>query len=168
MDVTGDELAQTVHALDPELPVFGVRTMDALMSTSLARRRFALLLMSVFAGVAVFLAALGLYGVMSFVVGQRLGEYGLRLALGASRRDIVLLACRPGLLLTGLGTVVGLVAAGLVTHLMSTLLFGVPPADPVTFLGVPLVLAVAALVAGYLGFRLRRAIRVSPVEALRS
>ncbi len=87
--------AQTVHGIDPELPVFGVRTMEDLMSASMARRRFSLFLMSAFAAVALLLAALGIYGVMAFVVSQRAQEFGIRSALGARPRDILMLALRP-------------------------------------------------------------------------
>jgi predicted permease len=162
----GESLARTVHRVDPELPVFGVRTMDELMSTSLARRRFSLALMSVFAIVALFLATLGIYGVMAFVVSQRVQEFGIRSALGARPRDIILIALRPGLILTGIGTVVGLSASVVVTRVMSALLFVVSPEDPLTFATVPAVLGIAVLAACLIPAR--RATRVSPVQALRS
>src|SRR5207302_2262586 len=105
---TKEALTQVVHSINPELPVFNVRTMADLMSASLARRQFSLFLMSVFAVVALLLAALGIYGVMAFVVSQRAQEFGIRLALGARRGNILGLALRPGLILTGIGTIVGL------------------------------------------------------------
>jgi len=159
------ELTQTIHSLDPELPVFGVRTMDDLMSASMARRRFAMFLMSVFAGLALLLAALGIYGVMAYVVGQRIPEFGIRSALGARPGDILLLAFRPGFMLTALGTAIGLAASTLVTRLMSTLLFGVSATDPVTYAIVPAVLGFVALAACLVPAI--RATRISPVQALR-
>ena len=96
-------LNQTVHGIDAELPVFGVRTMEELMSASMARRRFSLFLMSVVAGLALLLAAMGIYGLMAFVVGQRVHEFGIRAALGAQPGDILMLAFRPGLRPDGCG-----------------------------------------------------------------
>jgi predicted permease len=160
-----ETVARTVQAIDPDLPVYGVRTMDELMSASMARRRFSLSLMAMFAGLALFLAAIGVYGVMAYAVSQRTPEFGLRMALGAQNRDIVLLALRPGMILTLTGLAVGLSTALSVTRLMSTLLFGISPLDPLTFLGVPLVLAAVALLACWIPAR--RAVRVSPVVALK-
>jgi len=160
-----ETVARTVQAIDPDLPVYGVRTMDELMSASMARRRFSLSLMAMFAALALFLAAIGVYGVMAYAVSQRTQEFGLRMALGAQHRDIVLLALRPGMFLTMMGVAVGLSAALAVTRLMATLLFGISPLDPLTFLGVPLILAAVALLACWIPAQ--RAVRVSPVVALR-
>jgi putative ABC transport system permease protein len=159
-------LTQTVHGIDPELPVFGVRSMEELMSASMARRRFSLFLMSAFAGLALLLAAMGIYGLMAFVVTQRVQEFGIRTALGAQPRDILMLAFRPGLVLTAVGTVIGLAASIVVTRLMSSLLFGVSASDPLIYATVPVVLVVVTLAACFIPAR--RATRVSPVEALRS
>jgi predicted permease len=159
-------LAQTVHAVDQELPVFGVTTMQELMSASMARRRFSLFLMSAFAALALLLAAMGIYGVMAFVVGQRIQEFGIRAALGAEPRDILMLAFRPGLVLAATGTVIGLAASLVVTRLMSSLLFGVSATDPLIFAAVPLLLGIVALAACFIPAR--RATRISPVEALRA
>ena len=136
-----------VHRIDPELPVFGVRTMDDLMAESMARRRFSLQLMSLFAVVALLLSAAGVYGVVAFAVGQRRQEFGIRLALGARPFDILRIAFRPGLALTAAGLVVGLGMAALMTQLMSSLLFGVSAHDPLTFVAVPVALGLIALVA---------------------
>jgi predicted permease len=160
-----EAVARTVRAIDPDLPVYGVRTMDELMSASMARRRFSLSLMALFAGLALLLAAMGVYGVMAYAVTQRTQEFGLRMALGAQHRDIVMLALRPGLFLTIVGVLVGLSAGLAVTRLISSLLFEISPMDPVTFIGVPLVLATVALLACWIPAR--RAVRVSPVVALR-
>ena len=160
-----EALTQTVHGIDPELPVFGVKTMAELRSASLARRQFSLFLMSVFAVVALLLAALGIYGVMAFVVGQRAQEFGIRLALGARPWDILGLAFRPGLVLTATGTIVGLGASIVVTRLMSSLLFGVSASDPTTFMVVPVLLGVVTIAACFIPAR--RATRVSPIEVLK-
>ena len=162
---TREELTRAVHAVDPELPVFGVRTMDDLMAGSMARRRFSLFLMSAFAGLALLLAALGIYGVMAYVVGQRVQEFGIRAALGAQPRDILMLAFRPGLVLTATGAAIGLVVSMAVTRLMSNLLFGVSASDPLTFAIVPLILGIVALAACFIPAN--RAIRVAPIDALR-
>ena len=161
-----EKLTETVHDVDSELPVFGVRTMRELMAASMAQRRFSLFLMSAFAAVALLLAALGIYGVMAFIVSQRVQEFGIRSALGADPREILLLAFRPGLLLTGAGTVLGLLGSLVVTRLMSSLLFGVSATDPFTYAVVPALLVVVTLAACFIPAR--RATRISPVEALRS
>ena len=158
-------LTQTVHSINPELPVFNVRTMAELMSASIARRQFSLFLMSVFAVSALLLAALGIYGVMAFVVSQRAQEFGIRLALGAKPRDILGLAFRPGLILTATGTIVGLGAAIVVTRLMSSLLFGVSASDPLTFAVVPVLLGIVTMAACFVPAR--RATRVSPMQVLK-
>jgi putative ABC transport system permease protein len=162
---TKEALTATVHSIDPEIPVFDVRTMAELMSASMARRQFSLFLMSAFAVVALLLAALGIYGVMAFVVGQRAQEFGIRLALGAKPRDILGLAFRPGLMLTATGTIVGLGASIVVTRLMASLLFGVSASDPMTFAVVPVLLGIVTLAACFVPAR--RATRVSPMEVLK-
>ena len=162
---TKDALTATVRSINPEIPVFDVRSMADLMSASMARRQFSLFLMAIFAVSALFLAALGIYGVMAFVVGQRAQEFGIRLALGATPRNILRLAFRPGLVLTTTGTIVGLAASIGVTRLMSSLLFGVSSSDPATFTVVPVVLATVTLAACFIPAR--RATRVSPMQALK-
>lgn len=162
---TKEALTQTVHSINPELPVFNVRTMADLMSASMARRKFSLFLMSVFAVSALLLAALGIYGVMAFVVSQRAQEFGIRLALGATPEDILGLAFRPGLILTATGTIVGLGASIAVTRLMSSLLFGVSESDPMTFAVVPVLLGIVTMAACFIPAR--RATRVSPMEVLK-
>jgi ABC-type antimicrobial peptide transport system permease subunit len=162
---TKEALTQIVHGINPELPVFNVRAMADLMSASMARRKFSLFLMSVFAVSALLLAALGIYGVMAFVVSQRAQEFGIRLALGATPGDIAGLAFRPGLILTATGTVVGLAASIVVTRLMSSLLFGVSASDPMTFAIVPVLLGIVTMAACFIPAR--RATRVSPMEVLK-
>jgi predicted permease len=159
-------VTRIVHAVDPELPVYGVRTMPEMMAASLARRRFSLFLMAVFGALALFLASIGIYGVMAYAVSQRAQEFSIRMALGADARDILLLALRPGVVLTLAGVALGLAAALGTTRLMASLLFGVSPADPITFLAVSVSLALVALLACWIPAR--RAVRIQPVVALRS
>ena len=161
-----ETLTQMVQAIDPELPVYSVGKMEELISASIARRRFSLFLMSAFAALALFLATLGIYGVMAFLVNQRVQEFSIRLALGAQARDIVMLALRPGLILISAGSVVGLAASIAVTRLMSALLFGVSASDPLTFTIVPALLGIVALTACLIPAR--SAARVSPAQTLRS
>jgi putative ABC transport system permease protein len=158
-------VTRIVQAVDPDLPVYGVRTMREMMATSLARRRFSLSLMAVFGALALFLASIGIYGVMAYAVSQRAQEFSIRMALGALPRDILLLSLRPGAILTLTGVALGLAVAQGVTHLMSSLLFGVSPGDPITFIGVPVALALVALLACWIPAR--RAVRIPPVAALR-
>ena len=165
LTMTRQLLTRTMEQIDPELPVYGVATMDELISSSMARRRLALFLMSTFAALALFLAGLGIYGVTAFLVKQRVQEFGIRMALGAQIRDILLLAVRPGLVLVSIGAAAGLVISMFVTRLMSSLLFGVSSTDLFTFITVPLVLALVAVIACLIPARY--ATRVSPAEALR-
>jgi ABC-type antimicrobial peptide transport system permease subunit len=140
--------------------------MDELMSSSLARRQFALKLISIFAVTALLLAALGIYGVMTYLVSQRALEFGVRLALGAVQRDIVNLVLGPGLVLTGIGVVLGLGASVLTSRMLSALVYGVSAIDPVTLACVAILLAIVTLAACFLP--VRQATRVSPMDALRS
>jgi putative ABC transport system permease protein len=158
-------VTRTMEQIDPELPVYGVTTMNELISSSMARRRLALFLMSTFAALAMFLAGLGIYGVTAFLVKQRVQEFGIRMALGAQIRDILVLALRPGLVLVSIGAAAGLVVSMFVTRLMSSLLFAVSSTDLFTFVTVPLVLAVVAVIACLIPARY--ATRISPAEALR-
>jgi predicted permease len=158
-------VVNTVRDLDANLPVYGVRSMPEMMASSLTRRRFSLSLMVVFGGLALFLASIGIYGVMAYAVSQRTQEFSIRMALGAQPRDILLLALRPGAILTLSGVVAGLTVAQGATHLMTSLLFGVSPGDPVTLIGVPAALALVALLACWIPAR--RAVRIPAVAALR-
>jgi len=146
-------------------PIFGVQTMQQIISDSLAERRFTLLLLIIFASTALVLAAVGIYGVMSYAVSRRTHALGVRLALGASRREILRLVVGEGMVLAAIGTVVGLTAALGLTRLMASLLYGVRPADPATLAAVSLLLAGIALLACYIPAR--RATKVDPMVALR-
>jgi len=154
-----------IHELDPDLPVYGVRIMQQFVDDSLARRRFATTLLGIFAAVALILAAIGIYGVMSYMVSQGTREIGIRVALGATQRGILSLVVRQGMSLAGAGVAIGLVAAFGLTRLLGSLLFGVKPTDPLTFVGISLLLMLIALVATCVPAR--RAARVDPMISLR-
>jgi putative ABC transport system permease protein len=153
-------------SLDRDLPLAGVRTMDEVIGRSIAERRFTMLLLATFACVAVMLAAIGVYGVLAYLVSQRTQEIGVRLAIGATPGDVVRLFVREGAGLTLVGVACGLAGALAVTRTLSTLLFGVTTTDPVTFAAVAGTLAIVALLASYLPAR--RAARVDPMAALRT
>jgi putative ABC transport system permease protein len=165
LTTTRQLVTRTMEQIDPELPVYGVTTMNELVSSSMARRRLALFLMSTFAFLALFLAGLGIYGVTAFLVKQRVQEFGIRMALGAQIRDILVLTVRPGLVLVSIGAAAGVVLSMFVTRVMSSLLFAVSSTDLLTFVSVPLVLAVVAGIACLIPARY--ATRISPAEALR-
>jgi putative ABC transport system permease protein len=154
-----------VRSVNPEQPLSDIRTMEQVLGESLAQRRFSLMLMGIFAGVSLLLAAVGVAGVMAFMVAQRTQEMGIRMALGAQRRDVLGLVLAQGLRLTALGLAMGLAGALGVTRLLSSMLFGVSPGDPVTFTGVSGLLAGVAFLACYLPAR--SATRVDPMVALR-
>jgi len=141
------------------------RTMEDLLSASIAQQRFNMLLLSLFAALALTLGGVGLYGVLSYLVAQRTHEMGIRMALGASRREVLRLIVRNGLRMTFIGLGIGIVAAVGLTRLLAGLLFGVKPTDPLTFGTVSLVLCGVAFVACYIPAR--RATRVDPIVALR-
>jgi putative ABC transport system permease protein len=159
-------LQRAVRDVDAELPVFNVRPVKEMMSASIARRRFSLFLMTAFAGSALLLAALGIYGVVAFSVTQRNQEFGVRAALGAMPGDILAVAVKPGLAMASIGAGTGLVTAFVATRLMKAMLFGISATDPVTFVAVPAVLLAVAVVACLIPGR--RATKVSPIRALRS
>ena len=155
---------QQVSALDPDLPIYNVRTMEERVRASLAPRRFAMLLLAVFAALALGLAAIGIYGVMAYLVSQGTRELGIRIALGATPRGIVTLVVRQGLGVAAAGIALGVGAAFVLTRFMQSLLFGVGAADPLTFAAIPALLAGVALVASCVPAR--RAARIDPVVSL--
>jgi putative ABC transport system permease protein len=156
---------QVLAALDPDVPMSGVRTMPQRVGASVAQPRLYLVLLGIFAAVAILLAAVGIYGLLAQTVERRTREIGVRLALGAERRDIVGLVVRQTGALVAVAVTVGLLGAALGGRVLARLLFGVRPTDPPTLLGVAAGIAVVALVAGYLPAR--RAASVQPAEALR-
>ena len=143
-----------------------VQTLNQVISDSLAERQFSMIVLGVFAAVALLLSTLGIYGVISYLVGQRAHELGIRLALGAGRMDIMRLVLSHGMKMAIAGVVIGLVAAFGLTRLMASMLFGVRPTDPATFAIIASVLIVVAFLACYLPAR--RATKVDPLTALRS
>jgi putative ABC transport system permease protein len=155
-----------LRQMDPDLALAGVRTMDEIVSSSVAERRLTMLLLSVFAGAALLLAAIGIYGVIAYSVTARTQEIGIRMALGARQADVLRMVVRSALALVAAGIVTGAAGALLLTRLMTGLLFEVQPADPVTFAIVSGVLTMVALIACTVpGLR---ATRVDPVIALRA
>jgi len=156
---------QIVREVDPDQPVSNVATMAEVLGTEAAQRRMGMIMLAGFAALALLLASLGIYGVLAYFVTQHTNEIGVRQALGATPRNILLLVLRKGMGLTLLGVGIGLVAAFALTRLMSSLLFGVTAADPLTFATVPLVLVGVALLACYIPAR--RATKVDPIVALR-
>jgi predicted permease len=162
----GRELDANIRALDPELPVFAVRTMDEAMASTVAERRFAMQLLALFAAAALALSAVGIYGVVAYGVAQRTREIGIRMALGARPADVRRMLLAEGGKLAAVGVAAGLAGAFLLTRAMGSLLFGVGPRDPLTLASVPAILAAVALAATFIPAR--RASRVNPVTALRS
>jgi len=158
-------ISQQIHALDPDAPVYDVSTMQDRLSQSLARQRFAMLMLGAFAAFAVILAAIGVYGVMSYLVTQGTRDIAIRIALGAQESNILRLVVRQGMTLAIIGIIAGVVSAFALTRVMSALLFGVSATDAITFAAVPAILAAIALLACYIPAR--RAIRVDPMVALR-
>jgi putative ABC transport system permease protein len=154
-----------IAALDKDQAVFNVRTMEEAVARSVAARRFSMILLSVFAALALILAAVGIYGVISYSVAQRTREVGIRMALGAQTTDVLKLVVRDGLKLVVIGVIVGLAGAFMLTRLMTTLLFGVTPTDVVTYGTVALGLIAVALLACYIPAR--RATKIDPLSALR-
>lgn len=161
----GEQVRQVVDSVDPNVPVHSISSMDQIIARSVADRRFALDLLGVFAAVAVLLAAVGIYGVMSYAFSQRRYEVGIRMALGAQRLDILRMALGEGMRVVLIGLVSGLVGAAIMTRIFQSMLFGVAPSDPISFLSASAVLAAVAFFACYIPAR--RATRVDPLVALR-
>jgi putative ABC transport system permease protein len=164
-EALGQAVVTQVHSFDPTLPVTHVMTLDNLFADSVSSRRFSTFLLGMFAGLALLLAAMGIYGVMSYVVSLRTNEIGIRMALGAQPRDIWRLVIGRGAVLAFAGVALGLAGAFALTKLISSLLYSVKPTDPLTFSGVALLLVSVALLACYVPAR--RAMRVDPMVALR-
>jgi putative ABC transport system permease protein len=158
-------IRQTVQEIDSDAPVYQVTTMDELLSTAAADTRFQMVLLGIFAGIGLLLAAVGIYGLMSYSVTQRTREIGIRMALGAERGDVLRMVVRQGLRLSLTGVAAGVVAAFALSRVMASLLYGVGPTDLATFSMVPVGLTAVALAASYIPAR--RATKVEPVIALR-
>jgi putative ABC transport system permease protein len=153
-----------VSAVDRELPVARILTMEQVAAKSVANRRLSMLLLAIFAGIAMTLAAVGIYGVISYSVARRTHEIGVRMALGASGGDVLRMVVRQGLYLALAGATIGLIAAVALTRLLNTMLFGITATDPPVFAAVTLLLLAVAALAGYIPAR--RATRVDPLDAL--
>jgi len=156
---------RAVWSVDKDQPVSNVRTLDQVFAAAISQERFQALMLGLFAALALLLACVGLYGVISYAVVQRTHEIGVRMALGAQPLDVLRLVIRQGMMLTVAGLVVGIIAGTFVTRVLSDLLFGVTPRDPLTFAGVPVLLLVVAFFACYIPAR--RATRIDPLAALR-
>jgi predicted permease len=159
-------IRQAVAAVDPGLPIVQMRMMDDVVGASLVRQRFLSLLLSIFAGVALLLAAIGTYGVLSYMVSERQREIGIRMALGAGNGQVVGLVLRQGVTIAGIGIVVGVAGALALSRLTQSLLFGVDPADPATF-GIVIAVIVVVATAACL-IPMHRATRVDPLTAIRA
>jgi putative ABC transport system permease protein len=159
------QIRHEIQSIDPGLPVFGVSSMNDVLDRSLSSHRFSADLVGGFAGLAVLLASIGIYGLLAYMVGQRSREIGIRMALGARREDIMRMFLHRGGVLAGVGVVIGLVFAASSASVMASLLYGVRPHDPAVFLIVPLLLFAVAVLASYLPAR--RATKVDPLIALR-
>jgi predicted permease len=159
------QIRGAIQSVDPGLPVFNVTSLDEVLDASLAPRRFSASLVAGFAGGALLLASIGIYGLLAYMVGQRSREIGLRLALGAQRADVLRLVLGKGVVLAGLGIVIGVIFSASTASMMASLLYGVRPHDPAVFLIVPLLLLAVAALASYLPAR--RATKVNPMIAFR-
>jgi ABC-type antimicrobial peptide transport system permease subunit len=160
-----EPIRKAIEGLNSENVMYGAKTMESIISDSMAARRFSMILLGVFAALALLLSSIGIFGVISYVVSQRTQEIGIRIALGAQRSDVLRMMLGDGMRMTLVGVGIGLVAALLATRLMTKMLFGVSATDPLTFAGVAAVLTCVALLACYLPAR--RAMRVDPIVALR-
>jgi putative ABC transport system permease protein len=157
---------EAVWAVDKDQPVSNVRTMDQVFAAAISRERFQMLMLTLFATLALVLACIGLYGVISYMVAQRTHEIGVRMALGAQAGDVLTLVIRQGMLLAGVGLIIGIAIGIAVTRVLSDMLYGVGARDPLTFVGVPVLLLLVAFLACYIPAR--RATRIDPLTALRN
>jgi hypothetical protein len=161
-----NEMQHAIWSVNGNLPLASVQTMQDLYGKSLARTSFTLVMLAIAGSMALALGIIGIYGVISYAVSQRTREIGIRLALGAQKSELKWMFVRSALLLTGVGVAIGLGTAAALMQLMKSLLFGISPLDPFTYMTVPLVLVASAALASYLPAR--RAAAVNPVEALRA
>jgi putative ABC transport system permease protein len=160
-----EEVKRQIWSVDSQIPVSDVHAMDELIAVSVAQQRFNMLLLGLFAVLALILAAVGIYGAMAYAVSQRTHEIGIRTALGAQRHDVLRLVMKDGTKIALFGIASGIAGALALTRLMASLLFEVKPTDPATFAGVAILLALVALAACYIPAH--RAMRVDPMVALR-
>jgi putative ABC transport system permease protein len=161
----GTGVRKVVWEIDKDQPVSDIRSMEEIVSRAVARQRFSMMLFGIFATLALVLASVGIYGVMSYSMAQRTREIGIRMALGAQRKDVLKMAVGQGLKLVLIGVGIGLAAAFVLTRVMASLLFGVSATDPVTFITISIILTGVAVLASYIPAV--RAARVDPMVALR-
>jgi len=160
-----DSIRSTSREMSSQQVVYAAQTMDQIISDSLAARRFSMILLGIFAALALLLSSVGIYGVISYLVGQRTQEIGVRVALGARRWDVLRLVLSHSVNMAALGVVIGVAASLALTRLMSKMLYGVSATDPMTFCAVAVILTLVAVAASYIPAR--RAMRVDPIVALR-
>jgi ABC-type antimicrobial peptide transport system permease subunit len=158
-------IREALQKVNAQIVTYDIRTLDGIISRSLAARRFSMILLGIFAALALVLSCVGIYGVISYLVGQRTHEIGIRMALGAQRKDVLRLILAQGSKMALVGVAVGIAGSLALTRLMAKLLFGVSVYDPLTFLAVAGLLILVALAACYIPAR--RAMRVDPMVALR-
>jgi putative ABC transport system permease protein len=161
-----NSVRKELAAMDATIPLTSVRVFDEYISRSLARTRFNTLLLSIFAGTALLLTAIGIYGVLAYSVSQRTNEIGIRIALGAGKNSIFRLIVGQAMMLVGISLVIGVAGAFAATRLLNSLLFGVGASDPATFAGIVLLVSAVAFIAAWVPAR--RATRVDPIIALRA
>jgi putative ABC transport system permease protein len=159
-------LRRELAAIDRDIPIYQLQTMERYLNQNTEQPRLSVMLLTVFGGLALLLAVVGIYGVLSYTVSQRRQEIGIRMALGASRGDVMRMIVGHGMMLTATGTVIGLAGAWLITESLEKLLFAISPHDAATYAGIASVLAAAAFAASYVPGR--RAVRVDPVTTLRA
>jgi ABC-type antimicrobial peptide transport system permease subunit len=160
-----DSIRSTSQQMSGQQVLFGAQTMDQIIADSLAARRFSMILLGIFAALALLLSSVGIYGVISYLVGQRTQEIGIRVALGARRWDVLRLVLSHSVQMAVLGVLIGVAASLALTRLMDKMLYGVSATDPITFFAVAIILTCVALAASYIPAR--RAMRVDPIIALR-
>jgi putative ABC transport system permease protein len=165
-DALAGAAIKAIRSVDPEQPIFGIVPMTQVLADAGAERRFSLLLLTLFAGIAFVLSVIGIYGVMAYATSQRRHEIGIRMALGAGSREVLELVVGHGMRLVGIGLLLGLTGAWVLSRVLTSQLYGVSARDPVTYVTVALLLGGVALVASYLPAR--RALRVDPMASLRS
>jgi putative ABC transport system permease protein len=158
-------MRQAVESVDSSAVVYDVRPMEEIVARSISTQRLTMLLLSVFSGLALVLSAIGIYGVIAYLTGQRTHEIGVRVVLGASRKDVLRIVLGQGMRMTLIGVAIGIAAAFGLTRLITRMIYGVGATDPPTFAGVAVVLSALALAACYIPAR--RATRVDPMVALR-
>ena len=158
-------IREAIEKMNGENVLYDAKSLEEVVRDSMAARRFTMVLLGVFAGLALLLSSIGIYGVISYVVGQRTNEIGIRIALGAQQRDVLRLMLGEGMKMALIGVAIGIAVALGLTHLMVNILFGVSATDPLTFLGVATLLVLVALTACWIPAR--RATRVDPLVALR-